>query len=255
MALAGFGVLIVQPEISPSQIVDEDKEDVGALVCGPPSGHKHHHSEEGRKTSEKEAGLMRRAIHGEVVVQATLREASVCSKPLSRRGPLPTKLTVLAIADSTSPPFHPFNPALRPRHSCEGLAMRQSIACVAVVVEDYDDAIDFYVNTLGFTLVEDSAVPEQKKRWVVVAPDGSSGTQILLARASNAEQTSRIGDQTGGRVFLFLHTDDVWRDVEVYKGRGVEFVREPTEADFGTAAVFKDLYGNLWDLVQPRESG
>jgi catechol 2,3-dioxygenase-like lactoylglutathione lyase family enzyme len=128
--------------------------------------------------------------------------------------------------------------------------MNQNIGYVALVVRDYDEAIDFYVNTLGFALLEDTPVWAQNKRWVLVAPPGSSGARLLLARASGEVQSSRVGNQTGGRVFLFLHTDDVWRDYRRYKERGVEFVREPGEADFGTAAVFRDLYGNLWDLVQ-----
>lgn len=128
--------------------------------------------------------------------------------------------------------------------------MKQTIGQVALVVREYDEAIAFYVGTLGFTLVEDSYVPEQDKRWVVVAPPGSSDTRLLLARAVGAEQSSRIGDQTGGRVFLFLYTDDFWRDYHAFRSRGVVFVREPKEHDYGTAAVFKDLYGNLWDLVQ-----
>lgn len=128
--------------------------------------------------------------------------------------------------------------------------MKQTIGQVALVVRDYDEAIGFYVGTLGFTLVEDSYIPEQDKRWVVVAPPGSGGPRLLLARAVGEEQASRIGNQTGGRVFLFLYTDDFWRDYHAYKARGVEFAREPKEHDYGTAAVFRDLYGNLWDLVQ-----
>lgn len=128
--------------------------------------------------------------------------------------------------------------------------MKQTIGQVALVVRDYDEAIGFYVGTLGFSLVEDTYVPEQDKRWVVVAPPGSSGPRLLLARAVGEEQSSRIGDQTGGRVFLFLYTDDFWRDYHAYTARGVAFAREPKEHDFGTAAVFRDLYGNLWDLVQ-----
>jgi catechol 2,3-dioxygenase-like lactoylglutathione lyase family enzyme len=130
--------------------------------------------------------------------------------------------------------------------------MSQSLAMVALVVRDYDEAINYYVNTLGFTLVEDTPMPEQSKRWVVVAPPGSTGTRLLLARAVGDEQSSRVGDQTGGRVFLFLHTDDFRRDYDAYTSRGVVFVREPKEEPFGTVAVFRDLYGNLWDLVQPR---
>jgi catechol 2,3-dioxygenase-like lactoylglutathione lyase family enzyme len=130
--------------------------------------------------------------------------------------------------------------------------MKQAIGLVSLVVPEYDEAIAFYVGTLGFTLVEDSYVPEQDKRWVVVAPPGSSESRLLLARASTAEQAARVGNQTGGRVFLFLHTDDFDRDYANYKAKGVAFVREPKEAPYGTVAVFKDPYGNLWDLIQPR---
>ncbi len=126
----------------------------------------------------------------------------------------------------------------------------QSIGYVAIVVRDYDEAIKFYVDTLGFTLVEDTYIPEQDKRWVLIAPPGSSATKLLLARAVNDEQSSRIGNQTGGRVFLFLHTDDFWRDFDAYQANGVEFVRAPKMESYGTVAVFKDLYGNLWDLLQ-----
>jgi len=128
--------------------------------------------------------------------------------------------------------------------------MKQNIGYVALVVRDYDEAIDFYVKTLGFELLEDTAVEVQNKRWVLLAPPGSSGARLLLARAVGEEQGSRVGNQTGGRVFLFLHTDDFWRDYRRYKERGVEFVREPKEEACGTAVVFRDLYGNLWDLVQ-----
>ena len=131
--------------------------------------------------------------------------------------------------------------------------MKQSIALVALVVRDYDEALDFYIGTLGFTLVEDRPVPEQAKRWVVVAPPGSAGAHLLLARGVGPGQEARIGNQTGGRVFLFLQTDDFWRDFCAYQARGVRFVREPKQADYGTVAVFEDLYGNLWDLVQFRE--
>ena len=120
-------------------------------------------------------------------------------------------------------------------------------------MREYDEAIQFYVETLGFRLVEDTPVHAQNKRWVVVAPPGSSGSRLLLARAVGAEQASRIGNQTGGRVFLFLYTDDFWRDFRSYKARNVVFVREPSEETYGTVAVFKDLYGNLWDLVQLRK--
>ena len=129
--------------------------------------------------------------------------------------------------------------------------MKQHLALTAVVVRDYDEAIDFYVRVLGFELVEDTPVPEQHKRWVVVAPRGSLEGRVLLVRASNEEQSSRIGNQTGGRVFLFLYTDDFWRDYRAYRERGVEFVREPKRERYGTVAVFRDLYGNLWDLLQP----
>ncbi|ANB16409.1 VOC family protein [Dokdonella koreensis] len=131
---------------------------------------------------------------------------------------------------------------------------RQSLALVALVVRDYDEAIDFYVRVLGFTLVEDTYLPDQDKRWVVVAPPGASESRLLLARAVGDEQASRVGNQTGGRVFLFLYTDDFWRDYRAYKARGVVFVREPNEQRYGTVAVFADLYGTLWDLVQPRQS-
>lgn len=130
--------------------------------------------------------------------------------------------------------------------------MKQSIGQVAVVVRDYDEAIDFYVHRLGFSLIEDTPVEAQNKRWVVVAPPGSSESRLLLARAVGDEQASRVGNQTGGRVFLFLHTDDFWRDFRAYQARGVVFVRPPREESYGTVAVFQDLYGNLWDLLQPR---
>jgi catechol 2,3-dioxygenase-like lactoylglutathione lyase family enzyme len=128
--------------------------------------------------------------------------------------------------------------------------VKQSIGYVALVVDDYDEAIGFYVGTLGFTLVEDSYIEAQDKRWVLVAPPGSTETKLLLARAVGPEQTSRVGNQTGGRVFLFLHTDDFWRDYKQLKAKGVVFVREPRQESYGTVAVFKDLYGNLWDLLQ-----
>lgn len=128
--------------------------------------------------------------------------------------------------------------------------MRQSIAQVALVVQDYDAAIEFYVGRLGFTLIEDSPVESQHKRWVIVAPPGSTESRLLLARAVGAEQISRIGNQTGGRVFLFLYTDDFWRDYRSYQARGVTFVRPPRDEPYGTVAVFQDLYGNLWDLIE-----
>ena len=129
-------------------------------------------------------------------------------------------------------------------------AARRTIGLIALVVRDYDEAIHFYVDVLGFTLVDDTVIQAQDKRWVVVAPPGSMGSRLLLARAANDEQASRIGNQTGGRVFLFLHTDDFWRYFHAYKSRGVIFVREPKTESYGTVAVFEDLYGNLWDLVQ-----
>ena len=128
--------------------------------------------------------------------------------------------------------------------------MKQSIVHIALVVRDYDEAIDFYVNTLGFELLDDTHQPEQDKRWVVVAPPGGSGTTILLARASKPEQEAFVGNQAGGRVFLFLNTDDFWRDFERLKAKGVRIVREPKQQDYGMVAVFADLYGNLWDLLQ-----
>jgi len=130
--------------------------------------------------------------------------------------------------------------------------MNQSLGQIAIVVRDYDEALSFYVGTLGFRLIEDTPVPAQNKRWVVVAPRGSDSMRLLLARAVGDEQSSRIGNQTGGRVFLFLYTDDFWRDFRSYQAKGVTFVREPAEQPYGTVAVFKDLYGNLWDLLQPR---
>ena len=131
--------------------------------------------------------------------------------------------------------------------------MKQSIGQLSLLVRNYDEAINFYVQTLGFTLVEDSYIPDQDKRWVIVAPPGSIESRLLLARASNEEQSTRIGNQTGGRVFLFLFTDDFWRDFESYKTKGVVFVREPKKEPYGTVAVFQDLYGNLWDLLQPKQ--
>ena len=121
----------------------------------------------------------------------------------------------------------------------------------ALVVRDYDEAIEFFCGKLGFDLVEDTYQAEQDKRWVVIAPVGSNGASILLARASTPEQESCVGRQTGGRVFLFLRTDDFWRDYEAMREKGIRFVREPKQADYGTVAVFTDLYGNLWDLIEP----
>jgi catechol 2,3-dioxygenase-like lactoylglutathione lyase family enzyme len=132
--------------------------------------------------------------------------------------------------------------------------MGQRLGLVSLVVQDYDEAIEFYVGTLGFQLLEDSYVPEQDKRWVVVAPPGSSESRLLLARASSDAQTTHVGNQTGGRVFLFLYTDDFWRDYRAYQARGVVFVRPPVKQSYGTVAVFRDLYGNLWDLLEPTEA-
>ena len=127
--------------------------------------------------------------------------------------------------------------------------MPQSLAHIALVVRDYDEAIAFYTRVLGFTLVEDTD-QGGGKRWVLVSPPGSTGATLLLAQAANAEQASRIGNQTGGRVFLFLHTDDFWRDYRALQSHNVRFVRDPKEEPYGTVAVFADLYGNLWDLIQ-----
>jgi len=131
--------------------------------------------------------------------------------------------------------------------------MKRKLAIITLVVRDYDEAIDFFVNTLDFELVEDREVPEQKKRWVVVAPPGGAGAHLLLARAANDGQAAHIGNQAGGRVFLFLYTDNFNRDYELLRARGVVFVREPKSFDYGTVAVFRDLYGNLWDLLEPTD--
>ena len=128
--------------------------------------------------------------------------------------------------------------------------MKQSIVHIALVVEDYDDAINFFVNKLKFELIEDTYQPTQDKRWVVASPPGSNGVTLLLARASKAEQKAVVGDQTGGRVFLFLATDDVWRDYKRMVLEGIKFIRQPQQQDYGTVAVFEDLYGNLWDLLE-----
>ncbi len=128
--------------------------------------------------------------------------------------------------------------------------VRQSVGLVSLVVREYDEALAFYVGVLGFRLIEDKFIPEQDKRWVVVAPPDATESRILLARAATPEQQSRVGNQTGGRVFLFLYTDDFWRDYKTYESKGVVFVRLPREESYGTVAVFQDLYGNLWDLIQ-----
>jgi catechol 2,3-dioxygenase-like lactoylglutathione lyase family enzyme len=128
--------------------------------------------------------------------------------------------------------------------------MQQSIIHIALVVRDYDEAIAFYVDKLNFTLVEDTYQPAQDKRWVVVAPPGSKGASLLLAKASKPVQEPFVGNQAGGRVFLFLSTDDIARDYQRMVAKGVKFVRESKVETYGTVAVFEDLYGNLWDLVQ-----
>lgn len=138
----------------------------------------------------------------------------------------------------------------KPSKPLEIPQMSQQLSLVAIVVEDYDTAIKFYTEKLGFDLIEDTYQPAQDKRWVVVRPKGDSQTSLLLAKASNDEQAKFIGNQAGGRVFLFLETDDFWRDYESYQSQGVEFVRPPLEADYGTVAVFSDLSGNHWDLIQ-----
>ena len=128
--------------------------------------------------------------------------------------------------------------------------MKQHIAHIALVVKDYDEAIEFYTKKLDFQLLEDTKLSEQK-RWVRVAPPGASECCLLLAKAANERQTASIGNQTGGRVFLFLFTDDFWRDYHKMLSREIVFVRLPSQEEYGTVAVFQDLYGNLWDLIQP----
>ena len=130
--------------------------------------------------------------------------------------------------------------------------MKQHIAHIALVVDDYDEAIKFYVDKLQFTLNEDTRLSDTK-RWVLISPKGSMNCCLLLARADNDEQRSRIGNQTGGRVFLFLYTDDFWRDFNAMQDKGIQFIREPRVEEYGTVAVFRDLYGNLWDLLQPKK--
>ena len=130
--------------------------------------------------------------------------------------------------------------------------MNQRIAHMALVVADYDEAIKFYTGKLEFSLIQDTRLSEEK-RWVLIAPPGSHECCLLLAKAANEEQRARVGNQTGGRVFLFLYTDDFWRDYENMQKKGVEFVRAPLDEPYGTVAVFKDLYGNLWDLLQPKK--
>ncbi|RVT47698.1 VOC family protein [Rubrivivax albus] len=131
--------------------------------------------------------------------------------------------------------------------------MPQALGLVSVIVREYDEAIAFYVGVLGFELVEDTELPEQSKRWVVVRPPGGGQCAVLLARATDPEQARHVGNQTGGRVFLFLHTDDFERDYTNYSSKGVEFTRAPQDMPYGRVAVFRDLYGNQWDLLQPRK--
>jgi catechol 2,3-dioxygenase-like lactoylglutathione lyase family enzyme len=129
--------------------------------------------------------------------------------------------------------------------------MNQRIVHLALVVDDYDEAIQFYTEKLNFVLLEDTILSETK-RWVRVAPPGEGGCALLLAKADGDEQRNRVGNQTGGRVFLFMHTDDFWRDYRAMTANGVEFIRQPSEEEYGTVAVFADLYGNLWDLIEPK---
>jgi catechol 2,3-dioxygenase-like lactoylglutathione lyase family enzyme len=129
--------------------------------------------------------------------------------------------------------------------------MNQRIVHLALVVDDYDEAIQFYTEKLNFVLLEDTALSETK-RWVRVAPPGEGGCALLLAKADGEEQRTRVGNQAGGRVFLFMHTDDFWRDYHAMTANGVQFIRQPSEAEYGTVAVFADLYGNLWDLIEPK---
>jgi catechol 2,3-dioxygenase-like lactoylglutathione lyase family enzyme len=130
--------------------------------------------------------------------------------------------------------------------------MKQQLALIALVVDDYDNAIEFYTQKIGFTLIEDT-VMSPTKRWVVVAPKGSNGCNLLLAKAATDEQKTRVGNQTGGRVFLFLYTDDFWADYHAMLEKNVKFVREPVKQDYGTVAVFEDLYGNMWDLLESKK--
>jgi catechol 2,3-dioxygenase-like lactoylglutathione lyase family enzyme len=131
--------------------------------------------------------------------------------------------------------------------------MPQTLGHVTFLVRNYDEAVAFFTNALGFQLIEDTP-QDEGKRWVLVAPAGSNGSSLLLAQASTPEQAARIGNQTGGRVFLFLHTDDFWRDYREMKARGVKFLETPREESYGTVAVFEDLYGNKWDLLEPRRN-
>jgi len=134
--------------------------------------------------------------------------------------------------------------------------MAQTLGYVALLVRDYDEALTFFTHSLGFTVIEDSPAKDRlgnDKRWILVSPPGSRGTSLLLARASTPEEASRIGNQTGGRVFLFLHTDDFWRDYDQMLARGVKFTTAPRQEAYGTVAVFEDLYGNKWDLLELKD--
>ena len=131
--------------------------------------------------------------------------------------------------------------------------MRQRIAHISVVVDDYDDAIEFYTRKLGFRLIEDTRL-NNTKRWVIIAPPGANECSLLLAKAADEKQRAAVGNQSRGRVFLFLFTDDFWRDYKNMSGNGIRFIRPPKEEDYGTVAVFEDLYGNLWDLLQPNDN-
>jgi catechol 2,3-dioxygenase-like lactoylglutathione lyase family enzyme len=128
--------------------------------------------------------------------------------------------------------------------------VKQTIIHVALIVKDYDEAIAFYTHKLCFTLIEDTYIPEQDKRWVVVSPPGAAGTTLLLAKPSKPGQEAFIGNQAGGRIFLFLNTDDFWRDYQDMVAKGIKFVRPPKKEPYGMVAVFEDLYGNLWDLLE-----
>lgn len=129
--------------------------------------------------------------------------------------------------------------------------MNQLISLISLLVKDYDEAIDFYTQKLSFEVVEDSIISETK-RWVVIAPKNSNGCKLLLAKAATEEQSSRIGNQTGGRVFLFLHTDNLDRDYQQLTSKGVRIIREPSEESFGKVFVFSDVYGNLWDVIEQK---
>jgi catechol 2,3-dioxygenase-like lactoylglutathione lyase family enzyme len=132
--------------------------------------------------------------------------------------------------------------------------MKQSLLHVALIVRDYDEAIEFFVTKLRFNVVEDTFLAEQNKRWVLVSPPGSLGTNVLLAKAATDEQRAFVGNQTGGRVAFFLGTDDFWRDYHAMRSAGVTFVREPKSESHGTVAVFEDLYGNRWDLLERKSA-